>query len=117
MEAGVAHFEGGAMGKEIGSDGFHGGRLCALRPAPRARDAHAHKTYRAGGFANAGLVAGFELEAWLIDEHFFPVPRNVSFLQRMASPLVVPELSLFNVEINGTPQALRATALSQLEGS
>jgi gamma-glutamyl:cysteine ligase YbdK (ATP-grasp superfamily) len=103
------------MGKEIGSDGFTADDFARFAQRLEQETAHAHMTYRAGGFANAGLVAGFELEAWLIDEHFFPAPRNVSFLQRLASPLVVPELSLFNVEINGTPQALRASALSQLE--
>jgi hypothetical protein len=61
------------------------------------------------------LVAGFELEAWLIDEKLLPVPGNVSFLARMASPLVVPELSQFNVELNGTPQPLHGNALSRLE--
>ena len=76
---------------------------------------HARDAYSRGEFADDGLVAGFELEAWLIDENLLPVPRNVSFLARMASPLVVPELSQFNVELNGTPQPLRGTALSQLE--
>ena len=94
------------MGKEIGSDGFTDDDFVRFGQRLEQETAHAHDAYLSGGFANAGLVAGFELEAWLIDDHFFPVPRNVSFLQRMANPLVVPELSRFNVELNGTPQPL-----------
>ena len=104
------------MGKEIGNNGFTADDFVRFSQRLALETRHAQDAYARGDFANTGLVAGFELEAWLIDENLFPVPRNVSFLARMASPLVVPELSLFNVEINGTPQALRATALSQLEG-
>lgn len=103
------------MGKEIGNDDYtaedfarFGRRL--LRETRRARVGYAR-----GEFADGAHVAGFELEAWLIDEHFSPAPRNVSFLARMNSPLVVPELSRFNVELNGTPQRLHGSALSRLE--
>jgi hypothetical protein len=62
------------MGKEIGSDGFTDGRLCAgfsqrleLETAARTR-----RLREAANSPVSGVVAGFELEAWLIDEHFFP---------------------------------------------
>jgi hypothetical protein len=71
--------------------------------------------YRAGRFERAAYVAGFELEAWLLDHNFFPLPRNEEYLARLASPLVVPELSRFNVELNGTPQPLAGQALRRLE--
>jgi hypothetical protein len=70
--------------------------------------------YRAGRFERAAYVAGFELEAWLLDHNFFPLPRNEEYLARLASPLVVPELSRFNVELNGTPQPLAGQALLPL---
>ena len=104
------------MGQEIGSDGFTADDFARFSQRLEQETAQARAAYASGGFANDGLVAGFELEAWLVDEYFFPAPRNVGFLKRMDSPLVVPELSLFNVEINGTAQPLRGTALSQLEG-
>lgn len=103
------------MGKEIGSDRFTADDFASFRRRLACETRHAHDAYARGEFADDGPVAGFELEAWLIGEDFFPVPRNMSFLARLASPLVVPELSRFNVEINGTPRPLRATALSQLE--
>jgi hypothetical protein len=69
----------------------------------------------AGRFDDAAHVAGFELEAWLLDRNSFPLPANEAYLARLADPLVVPELSKFNVELNGTPQALRGRALRRLE--
>jgi len=75
----------------------------------------ARQAFAAGEFAQDGHVAGFELEAWLIDRNFYPVGCNQAFLARMADPLVVPELSRFNIEINGTPQALHGKALTTLE--
>jgi hypothetical protein len=70
---------------------------------------------RLGRFSEAGHVGGFELEAWLVDRHLYPAPLNEAYLERLASPLVVPELSKFNVELNGTPRPLSANALSLLE--
>jgi hypothetical protein len=63
-------------------------------------------------FSEEGFVAGFELEAWLIDRNFLPAPINDTYLDRLASPLVVPELARFNVELNGPPQPLSGKALS-----
>ena len=70
---------------------------------------------KAGRFAQAPCVAGFELESWLIDHNGVPAPVNESYLQRLNHPLVTPELSRFNVELNGTPQQLRADAFHALE--
>jgi hypothetical protein len=70
---------------------------------------------REGGFTRSAYTAGFELEAWLLDRNYFPSPTNEAYLARLSSPLVVPELSRFNVELNGTPQPLRGEVLSALE--
>jgi hypothetical protein len=66
-------------------------------------------------FSVAAPVGGFELEGWLIDRGHFPASNNALFLERLANPLVVPELSKFNVELNGTPQPLAGKALSLME--
>jgi gamma-glutamyl:cysteine ligase YbdK (ATP-grasp superfamily) len=66
-------------------------------------------------FRDAGYTAGFELEACLLDRNFFPVAGNDDFLARLDHPLVVPELSQFNIEINGTPQPLSGRGLRTLE--
>ncbi|MDX1812590.1 MAG: glutamate--cysteine ligase [Gammaproteobacteria bacterium] len=65
-------------------------------------------------FASDRTVAGFELEAWLVDEHWLPAPLNAEFIQAMATPLVCPELASFNVEFNYTPQDLQGRALSSI---
>ena len=66
-------------------------------------------------FDQSAYVAGFELEAWLLDHNYFPLPGNETYLARLDNPLVVPELSKFNVELNGTPQPLSGQALRRLE--
>ncbi|NIP99404.1 MAG: hypothetical protein GWM98_02465 [Nitrospinaceae bacterium] len=67
------------------------------------------------GTMKGGDLCGFELEAWLIDPDFLPAPNNEAFLSRIAHPLVVPELSQFNFEINSTPRPLKGTTFSQME--
>ncbi len=67
-------------------------------------------------FSDAGLIGGYELESWLLDHNYFPSPINQAFLSRLNNPLVVPELSRFNVELNGAPFPLRDGALSAMAG-
>ncbi len=103
------------MGQEIGSDTFTADDFARFSQQLELETQHAREAFADGRFSNEAWVAGFELEAWLVDEHFFPVPRNVAFLKQLGNPLVVEELSRFNIEINGTEQRLSGTALSQLE--
>jgi len=55
------------------------------------------ETFATGQCSNAGPFIGLELEVWLIDHNFFPAPHNQSFLERLADPSVVAELSQFNI--------------------
>ena len=68
-----------------------------------------------GGFADERLVAGLELEAWLLDHAGYPSPINQAYLARLANPLVVPELSRFNVELNSPPLCFGDGALIRQE--
>lgn len=65
-------------------------------------------------FAHGHSVGGLELEAWLVDSNALPMAKNVEFLQRLNHPEVVPELSLFNIELNVEPQVLKQRALSAI---
>lgn len=65
-----------------------------------------------GGFSDPRLVMGLELEAWLLDHSGYPRPINQEYLARLANPLVVPELSRFNVELNSPPCLLESGALA-----
>lgn len=67
-----------------------------------------------GEFSKRGDVAGFELEAWLVDDSGNPVPKNEEYLKTLNNPLVVPELAAFNVELNGSPTALTGRVFSRL---
>jgi gamma-glutamyl:cysteine ligase YbdK (ATP-grasp superfamily) len=66
-------------------------------------------------FADQDYVAGFELEAWLVDAEFQPACLNAAILQDLQDPLVTPELACFNIELNVAPQALHANALSKAQ--
>jgi len=103
------------MGQEIADTRFSADDFARFGRRLAAETQRAHQAYADGEFADAGHVAGFELEAWLIDRNFFPVACNQAFLARMNDPLVVPELSRFNIELNGTPQPLHGRGLSRLE--
>jgi len=62
-------------------------------------------------------VAGYELETWLVDEHFNPFPCNERFLERLNGQLqeaIVPELARFNIELNAEPQDLRGDVLTRI---
>ena len=73
--------------------------------------------FRSNIFSPRARMAGFELEAWLIDDEAQPAPVNDVFLKRLNNPMVVPELARFNVELNDHPQHLWGSALSRLEAS
>ena len=60
-------------------------------------------------------VAGYELEAWLIDEDASPCPRNEAFLKQADNPYLFPELAKFNVELNVDPQSFHADLLSDFD--
>lgn len=59
-------------------------------------------------------VAGFEIEAWLVDDAMNPVSRNEEFLASFNSPLASAELAKFNIELNNDPVSLKNDALSIL---
>ena len=103
------------MGKEISRTSFSPADFERFATRLQAETTRLEEWWREGRLDRSTLLAGFELEAWLVDHNFFPLPRNAEYLQRLASPLVVPELSLFNVELNGTPQPLGGEGLRRLE--
>ncbi len=103
------------MGKEIEQSTFSAEQTAQFVERVTKETGILDSLWAAGELSDTGYVGGFELEAWLLDHNFFPLPRNEDLLQRLASPLVVPELSRFNVELNGTPQPMCAGALRRLE--
>lgn len=51
-------------------------------------------------------VAGFEIEAWLVDNNMRPLPMNNHFLATLDDPLASAELAKFNIEFNCDPAPL-----------
>ena len=103
------------MGQEIGRIHFEAQDFERFRSMLAQETALLETWLRSGRFDQVSYVGGFELEAWLLDHNFFPLPRNQEYLTRLSNPLVVPELSKFNIELNGTPQPLAGKGLRRLE--
>ncbi|HRH80080.1 MAG TPA: glutamate--cysteine ligase [Thiobacillaceae bacterium] len=103
------------MGQEIAKTHFSDGDFALFRTRLATETDALIRLAAAGGIDDPRLIAGFELEAWLLDHAGDPKPANKPFLAALADPLVVPELSLFNVELNGAPVPLQAGALRDLE--
>jgi hypothetical protein len=70
--------------------------------------------FETGHLDDSEPVAGFEIEAWLIDEDYHPKPVNREFLERFDNELASPELAKFNIELNTHPHALQGKVLSEL---
>jgi gamma-glutamyl:cysteine ligase YbdK (ATP-grasp superfamily) len=62
-------------------------------------------------------VAGYELEAWLMDSDQFPRPDNEVLLKYADNALLSPELARFNFELNVEPRPLHSDVLSQFRSS
>lgn len=103
------------MGQEIGKIRFAAADFDGFEARLAVESELLRRELAAGRFAQSGLVGGFELEAWLVDHNHFPAPINDAYLARLKDPLVVPELSKFNVELNGTPQPLTGNGFSRME--
>lgn len=102
------------MGKEVANSRFSRQDFKAFDSRLDEETRILKSWFRENRFVNAPARIGFELEAWLVDHDQRPAAINEAFLERLANELVVLELSRFNVEINGTPQALTGKAFSRI---
>lgn len=103
------------MGQEIATSQFDEADRAVFAARLAEETAHLRGVAETGGLSCAGPVAGFELEAWLIDRNMFPAPHNQAFLARLDDPLVVAELSRFNIELNGAPRSPAGSGLLDME--
>ena len=94
------------MGEEIADSRFTDEDFAEFRRRLDRETVLLGEWIAAGGLRCAEPYGGFELEAWLIDREGFPAPVNEAFLHDLGHPLVVPELSTFNVELNTPPVRL-----------
>jgi gamma-glutamyl:cysteine ligase YbdK (ATP-grasp superfamily) len=104
------------MGQEIESSHFSAEDFQAFQSRLREETQLLGEWFDENKFAASAKVGGFELETWLVDKQGRPAPVNDRFLkltEKQSLP-VVPELSLFNVEINSEPRTLHGNALKQM---
>ena len=102
------------MGQEIKSAHFREDDFAEFRRRLVVETQLLDSWLKSGAFAERGGVGGYELEAWLVDGEGYPAPVNEAFLARLDSPLVVPELARFNVEINASPHRLEGGVLPRM---
>lgn len=105
------------MGEEIQSSEFTATDFTIFKDRLTAETAHLRQIFTKQGFADTHPVAGFELEAWLIDDALRPVARNEEFLKRFNNPLASPELASFNIEVNTEPRSLQGHVFSAMHQS
>ncbi|MEN8213748.1 MAG: glutamate--cysteine ligase [Pseudomonadota bacterium] len=105
------------MGQEIDSATFQQRDFDEFHQRLVAETRLLEEMLRDGKLDNSEPVAGYELEAWLVDGNGDPAPRNVPFLQALDDPDVVAELATFNIELNGPPEPLAGHALSRMQQS
>ncbi|WP_456448627.1 glutamate-cysteine ligase family protein [Thiolapillus sp.] len=91
------------MGQEITHSSFYEDDFRRFRDRVVAETALLEQWMAEGLLDSAEPMAGSEIEAWLVNDRGLPAPQNSLFLERMNDPMVVPELSTFNVELNTKP--------------
>ncbi len=102
------------MGQEIGATHFRKRDFQAFDQRLGNETEQLLRWAEQGAFSER-LQAGFELEAWLVDADMQPAARNAEFLQALNDPLVVPELSRFNFELNSLPGPLQGGVFACFE--
>lgn len=99
------------MGEEITSTGFTVEDRSRFAARLAAETDVARDLFARDGFSRAGHMIGFEIETWIVDHNYFPASINEELLTAMDNPMVVPELSRFNLELNCEPLRLEGDAL------
>lgn len=102
------------MGQDIAASQFTEQDFSRFSARLRRETSLLETWFDEGRFGDCAPNAGFELEAWLVKPDATPAPRVEELLERLANPLVVPELATFNIEFNGTPTALHGDVFSTL---
>ncbi|MCB0367330.1 MAG: hypothetical protein H6624_14935 [Bdellovibrionaceae bacterium] len=105
------------MGEEISHSQFSEDERSEFQKRLREETKLLMGLFQNHAFSDENDIVGFEIEAWLTNENFIPMPENQKFLDQLNNPLVVHELSQFNFELNGYPQKLDGAPFSKMEQS
>lgn len=102
------------MGQEVSETQFNKEEFRHFQQALRDETSLLEEWIADRYLSDAGYVAGLELEMCLVDPTGNPVACNQSVLDALKSPIVVPELSKFNIEFNVEPISPRGDGLPVL---
>ena len=102
------------MGQEIADSRFDARAFREFAQRLQGETELLRRWLEQGVFPECEPVGGFELEAWLVDADARPATIIEPYLERLNSPLVVPELARFNLEINSSPRRLDDRAFSRM---
>jgi len=105
------------MGEEICSSDFNPRDFTIFKHKLEKETEAIAEIFARRGFAESHPVAGFELEAWLVNDELRPAPRNEEFLNRLQNPMAGPELASFNIEVNTEPRSLQGHVFSAMHQS
>lgn len=105
------------MGQEIQQNNFSASDFNVFSEQLEKETAYLEQLFIQKKLSQFGPVAGFEIEAWLINDKGEPVPKNQLFLDKLNDPMVVHELSLFNIELNIQQEKLQGDVLSNMQFS
>ncbi len=104
------------MGQEITASRFRKADFVRFQKRLEDETALLRQLYDQKALSTQHAIGGFELEAWLVDQHGAPAPINEEYLALLGdSALYSPELSRFNVEINSSPLLLEGDALARMQ--
>jgi len=103
------------MGQEIKTSHFSSSDFDSFKQSLETETQYLKKLFIENKFSDRDLMAGYEMEAWLIDKNAQPSPSNKTFLEMADSPLLTTELAQFNVELNALPDKLSSKLLSNFE--
>ena len=102
------------MGQEISHSQFTARDFELFSECLRHETALLQQWINDGRFLDKPYQAGFEMEAWLVDEQLKPAAKNHDFLHKLSHPMAVPELARFNFELNGQHRTIEADVFTQM---
>ena len=103
------------MGEEIGTSGFTRDDFVQFADRLAEETEIVRRLFSSNSFSRGEHTLGFEIECWILDHNYFPASINQQLLETLAHPLVVPELSRFNVELNCEPLPLSGDVFGRAE--
>ena len=102
------------MGQEITFSHFDAGDFERFYQKLKQETELLIKLIEQNALSKRSPVAGFEIEAWLLNQDMQPAPINSEYLKSLNDPMAFPELAKFNIELNSPPIPLADDVFSQL---